>query len=144
MKFSTRCRYGIRAMIEIAHRYKQGPVKRKDISKNQKISSHYLENILITLKSQHIINTVRGASGGFTLERSPKKITMYQIVTALEGSIVPSECIDTPDCCNRTVTCAARKFWVQLHEAQMNVLTKTTLQDLLDMEATTGQIDYSI
>lgn len=144
MKFSTRCRYGLRAMIEIAHQYKQGPVKRKDISKSQKISSHYLENILITLKAQHLISTARGASGGFTLDRSPRKITLYQIVTALEGSIVPVECVDDPECCNRSTTCAARKFWVRLHEAQMNILTKTTLQDLLDMEAATGQIDYSI
>jgi len=132
-------------MIEIAHQYKQAPVKRKDISKHQKISSYYLENILITLKAQHLISTVRGARGGFTLERSPKKITMYQIVTALEGSIAPAECIDTPECCSRTATCAARKFWVKLHDAQMNVLTKTTLQDLLDMEISSGQqIDYSI
>ena len=144
MKFSTRCRYGLLAMIEIARRYKHEPVKRKDISKDQKISSHYLENILITLKAQHLITTVRGANGGFALERAPKKITMYQIITALEGSIVPSECIDKPDCCSRTASCAARKFWTQLHEAQMNVLTKTTLQDLLDMEITAGQIDYSI
>ena len=101
MKLSTKCRYGTRAMIEIARHYNEGPVKRKDISRSQKISSAYLENILIALKSQNLIRTVRGADGGFILANSPSSITMFQIVSALEGPIVPVECVDKSDACKQ-------------------------------------------
>jgi Rrf2 family transcriptional regulator, cysteine metabolism repressor len=144
MKLSTKCRYGTRAMIEIARHYKEGPVKRKDISRSQKISSAYLENILIALKSQHLIRTVRGANGGFTLEVPPGHITMFQIISALEGSIVPVECVDNPDACERSAMCAARKLWEELYHAQIAVLKKKTLQALVDAEDSKKQLDYSI
>jgi Rrf2 family transcriptional regulator, cysteine metabolism repressor len=131
-------------MIEIARHYKKGPVKRKDISRNQNISSAYLENILISLKSQNLIRTVRGANGGFTLETSPGSITMLQIMCALEGSIAPVECVSSSDTCDRSDFCAARKLWQELHNAQEAVLKKTTLQSLLDIEDSQKEFDYCI
>ena len=142
MKLSTRCRYGTRAMIEIAHRCKNGPAKRKDIATTQKISSYYLENILITLKSHKLIRTIRGAHGGFTLEKSPEQITMFEIVTALEGSVAPVHCIDDAKSCNRATACPARKFWEKLQNVQVKLLKSTTLQSLLDSERSAP--DYSI
>jgi len=144
MRLSTKCRYGTRAMIEIARHYKEGPVKRKDISHSQKISSGYLENILIALKSRNLIKTVRGANGGFALEVPPSRITMFQIVSALEGSIVPVECVDDSGACDRSADCAARKLWQELYNAQKAVLTKTTLQVLVDRADSKKQPDYSI
>jgi Rrf2 family protein len=131
-------------MIEIAQHEKDGPVKRKDIARNQNISSAYLENILMALKSRNLIRTVRGANGGFSLETLPSKITMLQIVSALEGSIVPVECIEKSSVCGRSAACAARKLWQELYNAQVEVLKKTTLQSLVDWTETEQPVDYSI
>lgn len=144
MKLSTRSRYGTRAMLEIARNYKNGPVKRKDISKKQGISPHYLENILISLKSRNLLQTVRGAHGGFTLKTSPENITMYEIITALEGSIAPVHCVENKEECSRAEYCVTRKLWVDLHEMQVKALKSANLQTLLDMEISGHEIDYCI
>jgi Rrf2 family protein len=144
MKLSTRCRYGVRAMFEMARHYKEGPVRRKDICEAQGITHAYLENILIALKAKKLIRTTRGASGGFVLESEPSKISLYDIVTALEGSIAPVECLDNKEICERVPHCAARKAWRRLHEAQAAVLRSITLQDLLDMDMENGELNYAI
>jgi Rrf2 family protein len=131
-------------MIEIARHYTDGPVKRKDISKSQKISPAYLENILIALKTHNLIRTVRGASGGFTLDKKPDTITMFQIVQALEGSLAPVDCIEVRDACDRSGFCASRKLWQDLYKAQVEILKKTTLQSLIDTEDSLKLLDYSI
>jgi len=146
MKLSTKCRYGVRAMLEIGRQYRGGggPVKRKDIAQIQGISHAYLENILISLKAAKFIRTTRGANGGFILEREPSEITMLQLVTALEGSITPVECLDNTDCCEKTSRCVARRVWKKLQDAQVAALSSITLQDLLDMEKETAEPTYTI
>jgi len=144
MKLSTRCRYGTRAMLEMARYYKKGPVKRRDIALSQGISSDYLENILIALKSGNLIRTVRGAKGGFMLETAPEKISMYQILTALEGSLAPIQCVEEGEGCCGTGHCIARKFWLDFHEMQVKALKGTSLQTLLDLESAGNEYDYSI
>lgn len=143
MKLSTRCRYGTRAMLELAKNYLKGPVKRDEISKNKDISPSYLENILISLKSHNLIRTVRGANGGYSLVTEPDKITMFDIVTALEGSIAPVGCIENINQCNHSMNCSTRKFWINFHDVQIRMLKETSLQSLLNME-TQEQFDYSI
>lgn len=143
MKLSTRCRYGTRAMIELAKNFAKGPLKREEISKSQDISSSYLENILIALKSRNLIRTIRGANGGFSLIEAPEKITMHDVVTALEGPIAPVHCIENSEQCTRSEQCAARIFWTGFHQTQVNYLKATTLQTLLDMEKKV-QSDYCI
>jgi Rrf2 family protein len=135
MKLSTKCRYGLRAMIEIARNFNNGPINRKVIAKAQHISKAYLENILISLREKDLIHTTRGANGGFVLKDPPSKVTVLQIVNALEGSIAPVDCIENPALCEKAGPCAARKAWQKLYEAQKTALSGMTLQDLLDMEA---------
>jgi Rrf2 family protein len=130
-------------MIELARNYTKGPIKRHDISKSQDISSSYLENILIVLKSRNLIRTIRGANGGFSLIDAPEKINMFDVVTALEGPIEPVPCLECSDQCLRSDNCVARKFWMSFHETQVNMLKATTLQSLLEMEIK-GQGDYYI
>jgi Rrf2 family transcriptional regulator, cysteine metabolism repressor len=144
MKLSTKCRYGVRAMVEIARHYKQGPVKRKDISKAQDLSHAYLENILIALKANKLIHTTRGANGGFVLEADPSQISLYSIVSTLEGSIAPVDCLERESVCQKTTFCVARKAWRKLYDAQLAVLHSITLQDLLDMETEAAEIMYTI
>jgi Rrf2 family cysteine metabolism transcriptional repressor len=144
MKLSTKCRYGTRAMIEIGHHYGSGAIKRKDIARVQEISPSYLENILITLKTHRLITTLRGARGGFTLGRAPDQIKLLDIVTALEGSLAPVECIEKESTCRKTNHCTARKVWKKMHDVQINFLSSITLQDLLDMEAHAKTENYAI
>lgn len=144
MKISTRSRYATRAMLEIARNYGAGPVKRREITERQQISPHYLENILISLKSHGLIEAVRGTRGGFTLRKPPESIPMFDIITALEGSIVPVPCVDNPKACDKTSFCLARKFWIELHETQAKLLKETTLRSLLDLETSGHQVDFFI
>ena len=139
MKLSTRCRYGTRAMVEIARNYGNGPTKRRMIAEAQDISEGYLENILSTLKAQDFVVTLRGAEGGFALKRPPAEIVLIDIVNALEGSICPVECVVRPGVCNKADRCMARKVWIKLYQAQLETLSQITLQDMLDMEEDTGE-----
>jgi Rrf2 family protein len=131
-------------MMEIARSGKNGPIKRKDIAARQGISQAYLENILIALKTNKLIRTTRGASGGFVLETAPSNISMYQIVSFLEGSIAPVDCLENIEVCKETPRCAARKVWKKLYEAQVAVLESITLQDLLEMDMQEGELTYAI
>ncbi|MBD3320791.1 MAG: Rrf2 family transcriptional regulator [Chitinivibrionales bacterium] len=144
MKLSTKSRYGVRAILEIARDYERTPTKRKNIVAKQNISDAYLENILIMLKNNGIIDTVRGARGGYVLSRPPAAITLLEIVRALEGSIAPVDCLDNKSLCVEVPWCSARKVWKQLYDSRVAVLEKTTLQDLLDSDETATKNDYCI
>jgi Rrf2 family transcriptional regulator, cysteine metabolism repressor len=142
-KLSTKSRYGTRAIIEIAKSYGKAPIKRKDIVKSQGLSGPYLENILIALKNNGILVTIRGAQGGYTLQRPPREINLYEVVRVLEGSLVPVECLKSAAVCKKTATCAARSAWKELMNAQEKVLRSITLQNLLD-RGETEALDFCI
>ena len=144
MKLSTKCRYGSRAVMEIARNYKSGPVKRKDIVKNQQISDSYLENILISLKNGGVIDTIRGAKGGYMLRRSASEITLLEIVNTLDGSLSPVECLDNTSSCEKVARCATRMAWGRMKKAKEDVLRSITIQELVDYEKEKYTQDYSI
>lgn len=131
-------------MIELARRYDRGPVKRKDISQAQDISKTYLENIFITLRENKLITTTRGANGGFVLQSPPSKITVLQIVNALEGSLAPVECLENTSACQKTAACPAQRTWKKLYGAEVKVLSGITLQDILDEDKASGTSQYMI
>ena len=134
MKLTTKCRYGVRAIIEIAKNYGQCPTKRKDISRVQNIPDSFLENILIDLKNHGIISSIRGARGGFVLKRTPEQISMYDILSSLEGKLVLIDCIHTPDACPKSDKCVVRDVWGELQRTQEKILKETTIQFLLEQE----------
>ncbi len=136
MKVSSKCRYGIRAVLEIAKNQTGEPTRRKDISESQGIPSSYLENILITLKHNKIVTSVRGVGGGFILKKLPEEITLLEIFEALQGDLTLLDCIDTPQGCDRFQDCIIRPVWIEMQEAQKEVLRKTTVRNLLDRENT--------
>lgn len=144
VKISSKCRYGTRAMIEIARRFGSEPVKRRAIVEKQGISDSYLENILILLKNAGLIDAVRGARGGYALSRSPGAITMLDVFSALEGQHAPVACLDSPSACERTTTCATRSVWSRVHEAMNDVLRKVTLEDLVDNEGNSESAQFCI
>jgi len=144
MKLSTKTRYGLRAALAIARQYGRGPVKRKAIARQEDITPAYLENILTVLKHQRFISTNRGAHGGFNLLLPPGRLSLLEIVTALEGPLAPVDCLENPSECGKTSRCVTRRVWEKLARAQEDVLRNLTLQDLLDWEKESGQPNYII
>lgn len=134
MKLSTKCRYGLRAVIQIAQMHDRGSCKRKDIAENEGISDSYLENILIILKTNGIIKTIRGAKGGYQLSRHPTEITVLEIVGALEGALDLVDCVSSPGLCDKQSTCTTHLLWKEISETWQTILGGKTLQDLLDCE----------
>ena len=127
MKLSTKSRYGVRALLEIAMYYEKGSVKRKMISENQEIPDSYLENILIILKKSGFIQTKRGVGGGYELCRKPSEITVLDLIKALEGTFYTVHCIDSPEKCTRSKFCATRPVWQKLNEIQEKKNIKTLI-----------------
>ncbi len=135
MKLSTRTRYGLRAMVELASHGSTAPIMVRKIAEKQQISKKYLDIIFTTLKLAGLVRAIRGATGGFLLTRAPEEIRVSQIVEALEGTLSPVECCSNPQLCDRAEGCAARVLWVDLETAIRNTLEALTLQDLVERQA---------
>lgn len=135
MRLSAREQYGLRAMIELGRRHGQGPVSLSDVAQAQSISLGYLEQIVPLLKDANLLESTRGARGGYELSRAPRQITVGDVVRALEeGYIMPLKCIPHgrgEEPCGRQDTCAARDVWRKMHEGIVEVLDSTTLEDLV-------------
>lgn len=132
MKLSTRTRYGVRAILELARHNGQGPLQIKAIAKRQDISVKYLEQLMTMLKSAGFVKSIRGSKGGFILAKAPNQIKLSDCFNALEGPLVTVHCLEDNAYCPRTSDCAARSIWADLEEAVMGILQSTTLQDLID------------
>ena len=145
MKISTRCRYGLRAILELAMEYGKGPLQIKIIAERQEISNKYLEQIMAILKSVALVRSIRGAKGGYILAKEPKNIQISDIFIALEGPLLTVDCIDHPEFCTRCTDCVTRHVWTEIQDSIMKVMTSITLQDLVD-KSLTGKdtLDYQI
>ncbi len=134
MKLSTRARYGTRALLDLALHWGKEPVPLKDIADRQNISLHYLEHIIAPLLGAGIVRSIRGARGGVQLLRHPKEINLSQVIQLLENSITPVECVNNPESCPRSDSCATRDIWIEMKKAMDGVLESTTLQDLVERQ----------
>ncbi|SKA81633.1 transcriptional regulator, BadM/Rrf2 family [Caloramator quimbayensis] len=132
MKLSTKGRYGVKAMFEVALRYGEEPVSIKTISERQNISEYYLEQLFAPLRKAGLINSIRGAQGGYVLSKPPGEITVADILNVLEGPIEISECIDDEVTCARTGYCATRLLWIKIRDSVNQVIESITLQDMID------------
>jgi len=144
MKLSTRTRYGIRAMLELAENYGKGPLQLKTIACHQNISVKYLEQLMIILKSAGIIRSIRGPSGGYVLAKSPNEIKISDCFNCLEGPVITTECVINSSFCPRTTDCVARELWTEVQGAMMTVLRSKTLQNLVDRAEENKVSDYHI
>ena len=132
MKLSTRSRYSTRLMLELALKYNKGPVLLKDISKSQEISLKYLAQLIIPLKIAGLINSSRGAHGGYFLSRAPKDIKLSEIIAAVEGPSNLVECVANPAICNRSDFCITRDIWTEVSNKLLIILESYTLQQLIN------------
>lgn len=131
MKLSTKGRYAIRAMIDLALHASEEPVLIKDISEREEISKLYLKQLLIPLRVAGLVRTVRGANGGFILAKPPSQVKLIEIIRSVEGSTAPVGCVDDAGICRRSDMCVTRGVWVEMKEAIDKVLESITLQDLV-------------
>ena len=144
MKLSTRSRYGIRAILELALHAGQGPLRIKSISKNQDISVKYLEQILALLKSGGFARSTRGAKGGYVLAKPAEQIKLSDVFNCLEGPFISPECLEDNKYCNRAADCATREVWASVWQSVKNVLDSITLQDLVDRAKSKKNLNYQI
>lgn len=131
MKISAKEQYGLRAMAELAARYGQGPVPLGEVADAQGISRDYLEQIMPALREAGLLQSTRGAHGGYQLTRDPARITVGQVLQALEGEIFPLRCVSENAAeCDRSAMCAARTVWTKVHARVSETLNGMTLADL--------------
>jgi Rrf2 family protein len=143
---STRSRYGIRLMINLAANYNKGHIFLKDIAREEEISEKYLSQIVIPLRRSGLISASRGVHGGYALAKSPQAIEAREIVELLEGDLALIECERDPKACERFLSCASRSLWEGLSRKITEYLSSVTLGDLLKIQQEKGSsaIEYNI
>ena len=132
MKISTRLRYGTRLLVKLGRNYGKGPLFLKDIARKECISEKYLSQIIIPLKNSGMVNSFRGAKGGYMLSRPPELITMKEIYNILEGDFNIVKCVGDPKVCSRIAACATHSLWIKLGAHIETMLSCVSLNDLLD------------
>ncbi len=144
MLISTKGRYALRMMLDLAQNDTGEPVKLKDIASRQYISEKYCEQIIAILNKAGYVRSVRGAQGGYLLASPPSQYTAGQILRLTEGDLSAVQCIsEGSDFCARTTSCVTRKLWQQVTDAVNGILDNTTLEDLLSWGPSKGD-DYVI
>lgn len=146
MRVSTKGRYALRMLVDLAEYHGEGFVALKDIAKRQEISKKYLEQIVPVLNKSKILQTNRGFQGGYRLAVSPNKITVGDVLRITEGSISPLACIDDNNYieCNRRDDCATLYVWQGLKKAIDDYLDGITIQDIVDHKIESYSNDYVI
>ncbi len=132
MRLSTKARYAVRAMVELALSYDGEPVKLKTIAEKQDLSIKYLEQVMNPLRVSGFVSTQKGSRGGYRLVKSPDQITLYDLIYAVEGSLAPVDCVDNPETCDRVDSCVTRDVWVRVHQVILRELQSTTLAELAE------------
>ncbi len=132
MKLSTRGRYGTRLMVELAKHYGKGPINMSTISENQNIPIKYLEQIIIPLKRANLIKSVRGPKGGHMLAKSPEKISVWEILTFVEGKLSLIDCVIDDSACESSAECPIRPVWGKAYASMKKIFEKTSLKSVID------------
>ena len=134
MRLSTKGRYGVKAMVELALSYGEGPVALNSIADKQQISIHYLEQLFASLRKAGLVKSIRGSQGGYVLGDKPQNITVGDIIRTLEGPLAPADCViedDTKECA-KAECCVTRNIWAKIRDSINDVVDSITLQDMID------------
>ncbi|MCK5181367.1 MAG: Rrf2 family transcriptional regulator [Dehalococcoidia bacterium] len=134
MKVSTKGRYGLRALLDLALHQDEGLVPLKDIARRQEFSLPYLEHLVAPLIAAGLVKSTRGARGGVLLLKPPSEVKLSEVVEILEGSIALVDCVNNPAVCHRAGSCVTRDIWIEMKRAMSRVLDSTTLQDLVERQ----------
>ena len=134
MKLSTRGRYGVRLMLDLALHYGEGPIFLKDIAERQGISGKYLWQLINPLKTTGLVSSTRGAHGGYVLGKAPESISVKEILQILEGSLCLVDCVDDPSFCERSSFCISRDIWREASKNLQQTLENTTLAAMVSRQ----------
>ena len=134
MKVSTRGRYALRLMLDLALNNTGEPVRLKDVAKRQQISEKYLEQIISILNKAGFVKSVRGPAGGYSLKRKPEEYTVGMILRLTEGSLAPVDCVEDGADCGREDQCVTVMLWKKLNDAINSVVDNITLADLVEWQ----------
>ena len=131
-RFSLRTEYGLRALMELAARWGEGPVSAREIADHQNIPLRFLEHQLTALSKAGIVSSYRGAGGGSTLARAPEEVAIFDVISVLEGPIAAMFCLEPHDeSCPQTHQCGLQELWGRVETAVRDVFERTTLADLV-------------
>lgn len=133
MKISTKGRYALRTLVDLAQHSEEGLIPLKDVAARQGISQKYLEQIVTQMNKAGFLHGVRGPQGGYRLAREPKEYTLAEILQVMEGDLAPVACLENqPNQCERYENCATVKMWEGLYQTMLDYLNGITLQQLVD------------
>lgn len=145
MKISTKGRYALRLLIDLAEHADEGAISLKDIAKRQGISKKYLEQIVPILNRADLLHTSRGYQGGYRLAKSASECTVGEVLRLTEGNLAPVACLDkSPNQCERYSQCPTISVWEGLHKVVNEYLDSITIQDLLSKKLDSYSNDYVI
>ena len=148
MKISTKGRYGLRILIDLAMHDPGKPRMLRDIAESQQISEKYISRLVIDLRRAKLVRSVRGVNGGFHLAKRPDEITLLEVLETMEGPLSVVECVRSPEKCKRENLCPARNIWTQLNDGIRELTRNITLDDILNAyrqhNADPGIADYCI
>lgn len=135
MKISTKGRYGLTIMMELAAKYGEGPISLKSIAERNSLSEHYLEQLVAPLRNAGLVKSIRGAYGGYILSKDPAQITSGDIIRILEGPISPVDFTEEDDP-------AKRHLWLRIRDSIAEVLDSTTLENLIAFKEEEAKDSY--
>ena len=145
MKISTKGRYALRMMLDLAEHNANGYIALKEIAERQGISKKYLEQIIPILNKSKLLKANRGYQGGYMLAKAPDKYTIGEILRLTEGSLAPVPCVEQePTECERSLDCATLPIWKGLYDVINEYIDGITLQDVLDKQSEKNANDYMI
>ncbi len=135
MKVSTKGRYALRLMLDLAINHDGSPIRIKDVAERQGISDKYLEQIISVLNKAGYVKSVRGPQGGYVLKKNPEDYTVGMILRLTEGSLAPVACVEEDEiACERKDSCVTCLLWDKISDAINGIVDTVTLQDLLDWQ----------
>lgn len=148
MKISTKGRYGLRILLDLAVHENDTPRMIRDIAESQQISEKYISRLIIDLRRAGMVRSIRGAKGGFRLSRTPAEITLLDVVEAMEGPLAIVDCVSEPGKCAHHCRCITREIWEDLNGEIRVAMGKMTLQGIMDRyrarSASGAPLDYCI
>ncbi len=143
MKISTKGRYGLRIMLDLALNDGTKPRMIHQIAKSQQISEKYISRLIIKLRKAGMVSSIRGAKGGYRIAQTPETLTLLEILEAMEGPVSIVGCVRHPGSCKVTEECAAREIWCTLNEEIRSSMAKVTLREIVEKyRAKHGETDH--
>ena len=134
MKLSAKARYAVRILLDLAGHDQNGPVRTADISERTGVSARFIEQILKPLKKAKLVQSTRGASGGYVLSAKPGDISLAQVIRTIEGNLCLTLCCENPKACQRSGACRSHRAWVRVTQVMEAELEAISIKDLQDDE----------